>query len=70
MGAGDAGEFGGDSGDLVVVFGVEESSLFQRDGDDVLSEVNVSYFEAALGATVLIRGIYGNEIPLPYAAAP
>lgn len=64
-GQGDAGEFGGDSGDLVVVFGVEESSLFQRDGDDVLSEVNVSYFEAALGATVLIRGIYGNEIPLP-----
>lgn len=68
-GQGDIGEFGGESGDLIIVFNVQESDLFQRSGDDVLSEVNISFFEAALGATVIISGIYENEIPLKCVTA-
>jgi len=62
--AGDAGENGAEPGNLVVVFEVGESHLFQRSGDDVLSQVNISYFDAVIGATMLIQSIYGTQIPL------
>lgn len=48
-GYGDAGEGGGPSGDLYVFISVEPHSVFQRDGDDVLLELPLSFSEAALG---------------------
>lgn len=48
-GYGDAGEGGGPAGDLYVFISVEPHSVFQRDGDDVLVELPLSFSEAALG---------------------
>lgn len=48
-GYGDAGEAGGPPGDLYVYINVEPHAVFQRDGDDVLLELPLSFTEAALG---------------------
>ncbi|MBS0615029.1 MAG: molecular chaperone DnaJ [Verrucomicrobia bacterium] len=48
-GYGDAGEAGGPPGDLYVYINVEPHPVFQRDGDDVLLELPLSFTEAALG---------------------
>ena len=43
---------GGSSGDLYVVLLVDENKLFERDGDDIISEVPISFFQAALGGEI------------------
>jgi molecular chaperone DnaJ len=40
---------GGSAGDLYVVLVVESDGRFTRDGDDIISEVPISFFQAALG---------------------
>ncbi len=49
-GYGDAGEGGGPTGDLYVFISVDNHPVFQRDGDDILIELPVSFAEAALGS--------------------
>ncbi len=56
-GYGDAGTSGGPAGDLYVYIEVEPHALFQREGDDVLFELPISFTEAALGCK--------KEIPSP-----
>lgn len=48
-GYGDAGEGGGPAGDLYVYVTVSPHKIFQREGDDLLVEVPISFVEAALG---------------------
>lgn len=48
-GYGDAGEAGGPPGDLYVYITVNPHELFERQGDDVLLELPLSFTEAALG---------------------
>jgi molecular chaperone DnaJ len=57
-GYGDAGEGGGPAGDLYVFITVEPHSLFEREGDDVLVELPLTFTEAALGTK--------KELPTPY----
>src|SRR5574341_1115694 len=45
---------GGGSGDLFVVLAVDEDERFERDGDDVTSDVTISFFQAALGGEIEI----------------
>lgn len=49
-GYGDAGAFGGPTGDLFVDIELEPHSTFEREGDDVYIELPITFVEAALGA--------------------
>jgi molecular chaperone DnaJ len=46
---------GGTAGDLYVVLYVNDDDRFERDGDDVISEVSISFAQAALGGEVEIE---------------
>ncbi len=48
-GVGNAGPRGGARGDILVVFEVDEDDRFERDGEDLLTEVLVTYSQLALG---------------------
>jgi molecular chaperone DnaJ len=51
-GNGEAGIHGGPAGDLYVMLHLKAHEIFQRDGDDLLCEVPVSFVQAALGAEI------------------
>jgi molecular chaperone DnaJ len=59
-GNGEAGIHGGAAGDLHIVLHVQPHEIFQRDGDDLLCEVPISFAQAALGA----------EMEVPTLGAP
>lgn len=60
-GEGEPGMFGGPPGDLYIFVKVKEHDLFQRHGDDVLIEFPVSFSQAALGCTVQVELLNGEE---------
>ena len=66
-GRGHAGERGGPPGDLYVLIRVREDPRFVRDGDDLVTAVDVAAPLAALGTTVQVdtvdRGMVEAEIP-------
>lgn len=65
-GEGNAGVNGGQPGDLFVVVNVKPHPIFTRMGDDLLSEVPVSFVQAALGQEVEVPTIGGAaKIKLP-----
>lgn len=59
-GVGNAGPRGGPRGDILVVFEVEEDERFERDGEDLYTEVLITYPQLALGAEVEVPGVTGN----------
>ncbi len=67
-GKGEYGVNGGARGDLVVTTKVAEHPLFKRDGADVLMDVPVSAYEAALGTTVDIPTPSGKTVRLKIPA--
>ena len=60
-GYGEAGVRGDRSGDLVVRIDVLEDERFQRQGDDLYCVEDVSAFEAMLGCTFEIDGVFAGE---------
>jgi molecular chaperone DnaJ len=70
-GNGEAGFRGGPPGDLYVVLHVQAHSIFQRDGDDLLCEVPVSFVQAALGAEIEVPTLDGAAtIRVPAGTQP
>jgi molecular chaperone DnaJ len=70
-GNGEAGFRGGPPGDLYVVLHVQPHALFQRDGDDLLCEVPVSFVQAALGAEISVPALDGGtSIKIPPGTQP
>ena len=58
-GAGEEGYAGGQSGDLYIVIRVLEHEIFQRQEDDIVCQVPVSFPVLALGGTVDVPTIEG-----------
>ena len=65
-GVGQVGPRGGPRGDIRVVFEVEEDPRFERDGEDLYTEVLVTYAQLALGANVdapMVSGSVMLQVP-------
>ena len=56
-GVGNAGTRSGPRGDILVMFDVGEDERFERDGEDLFTEVLISYPQAVKGADVEVPGI-------------
>jgi molecular chaperone DnaJ len=70
-GRGHAGERGGPPGDLYVLVRVREDARFMRDGDDLVTAVDVPAPLAALGTTVEVPTIDGPvELEIPAGTQP
>jgi molecular chaperone DnaJ len=68
---GHAGEHGGPAGDLYVLVRVREDERFVRDGDDLVTAVDVAAPLAALGTTVEVPTIDGPvELEVPAGTQP
>src|SRR3954465_16017712 len=60
-GRGHSGENGGPPGDLYVLVSVIEDERFVREGSDLVTAVNLSTSQAALGTTVTVPTLDGEE---------
>jgi len=70
-GNGEAGFRGGPPGDLYVVLHVKTHEIFQRDDDDLLCEVPVSFVQATLGAEIEVPTLDGRTtIKIPTGTQP
>ena len=61
QGEGEAGRFGGPSGDLYVVLSVQKHKFFERDGDDLHCVMPISFPQAALGTELELETLEGAE---------
>ena len=59
-GSGEAGLRGGSAGDLYVVLHVQPHEIFQRDGDDLICDVPISFVQAALGSEIEVPTLVGK----------
>lgn len=59
-GQGEAGKNGGPYGDLYVVFYVEESDIFDRDGSEIYYELPLNFVQAALGDEINVPTVHGD----------
>ena len=59
-GNGNAGERGGPSGDLLIVIEEKKHEHLQRDNDNVIYDLYVSFIDAAIGASVEVPTIGGK----------
>src|SRR5581483_242466 len=58
-------------GDLYVVLHVKPHEIFQRDGDDLICDVPVSFVQAALGAEIEVPTLSGKtSIKMPAGTQP
>lgn len=60
-GYGDAGHGGGPKGDLYVFVSVEPHEIFERDGNDILLDLPISFTEAALGCKKDVPGLHSHS---------
>jgi len=70
-GHGHAGERGGPAGDLYVLVRVATDERFLRDGNDLVSVVDISAADAALGTSVTVETLEGEEcVQVPVGTQP
>jgi molecular chaperone DnaJ len=63
-GQGLPGPVGGEGGDLYVDVELEPDDKFERDGMDLVTRVNISFADAAIGTTIALRWIDDSELEL------
>ena len=59
-GYGDAGQGGGPPGDLYVFINVEAHQIFEREGNDILLDLPISFTEAALGCKKEVPSLFNH----------
>lgn len=70
-GQGEPGASGGPPGNLLVTVRIEPDPIFRREGDDIHADIAVGFARAALGATVRIETLEGEEeIDIPPGTQP
>ena len=70
-GEGHAGILGGRAGDVYVEVRIRPDERFVREGDDIYTTVDLTFTQAALGATVAIPTLDGDEeLELPAGTQP
>ena len=67
-GKGEAGPRGAPSGDLYIFVHVRAHEIFQREGTTLATRVPISFTKAALGGSIEIPGIDGEELTLEIPA--
>lgn len=71
QGRGGRGSGGGPNGDLYVEVSVEPNAEFTRDGNDVHSNIELSFVDCALGCNREVNTVYGPvEVAIPEGTAP
>ena len=60
IGQGKKGKFGGKNGDLLIKINIDDSKKFKLEGYDLISDLKLSPWEAALGAKIDIKTIDGE----------
>ncbi|GBR76222.1 molecular chaperone DnaJ [Candidatus Termititenax persephonae] len=69
--AGNAGQRGGPPGNLYIYIEVEDSAVFERDGQDIYSTATISYAQAALGGSIQVQGASGQiKVDIPAGTQP
>ncbi len=59
-GNGEAGVLGGEAGDLYLVIHVKEHEVFERQGDDLFTEIPIKFTLATLGGTIQVPTLQGK----------
>lgn len=67
-GGGEVGHFGGPAGDLYLKIYIKPHPLYKRSGDDLYTGLNISFKEAVLGATKVIKTLDGSDLELKIPA--
>lgn len=68
---GEGGYRGGPNGDLFVEIRVKDHEIFQRDGDHLYADLDVSYLQFLLGGDLTTEAIDGDvEVEIPKGSAP
>jgi molecular chaperone DnaJ len=62
QGEGEAGLRGGQRGNLYVILKVKPHALFERDGDDILCKVPITFSQAVLGAEIDVPTLDGKVL--------
>lgn len=70
-GEGEAGSYGGPSGDLYVYIHVEAHDFFQRNNTDVVCSIPISFIQATLGDKIKVPTLNGErELEVPKGTQP
>ena len=65
-GKGEAGLYGGPNGDLYIDLNVKRDKYFSREGDNLVTTVNIPMVAAALGTTIPLKTFDGDqEVAIP-----
>ncbi len=59
-GKGEVGTYGASSGDLYITMRIKRDPLFERDGDNIITNVEISFSQAALGDKIPITTLDGD----------
>jgi molecular chaperone DnaJ len=68
---GNSGQRGGPAGDLYVYLFVQDDPDFRREGNNILSDIRISYLQAILGAQIPVHTVDGEEtLTIPPGTQP